>query len=196
MYFHKTVKCKFLNFFLQHIDEYCNRCNSPRQHDNLYMKMRVKGVTLWVKMTKEIHFVTIFATVTKNIFENLLTDIYVFDCKQNKKNVIWLMMNFHIFLITKIASICTISKDNVIQVKHTNLLKDVLSNQRKILLLNTNHSCVFVLTRGSLAKFSQCNSSQLYSRIKRTIHPYSFEGHSREAPEPVAETRRRILRVF
>lgn len=40
--------------------------------------------------------------------------------------------------------------------------------ERKILLvlLNTNHSCVFVLTRSSLAKFSQCNSSQLYSRIK------------------------------
>lgn len=73
---------------------------------------------------------------------------------------------FSYFLITKIASICTISKENVLQVKHTNLLNDVLDNQRKILLLNTNHSCVFVLTRSSLAKFSQCNSSQLYSRIK------------------------------
>lgn len=73
---------------------------------------------------------------------------------------------FSYFLITKIASICTISKDNVLQVKHTNLLKDVLDNQRKILLLNTNHSCVFVLTRSSLAKFSQCNSYQLYSHIK------------------------------
>lgn len=104
---------------------------------------------------------------------------------------------FSYFLITKIASICTISKDNVLQVKHTNLLKDVLSNQRKILLLNTNHSCVFVLTRSSLAKFSQCNIAPNCIRASnRTIHPYSFEGHSRETRKPVAETRRRILRVF
>lgn len=60
---------QIFNFFLQHIDEYCNRCNSPRQHNNLYIKMRVKGVTLWVKMTKEIHFVTIFATVTKIVLK-------------------------------------------------------------------------------------------------------------------------------
>lgn len=76
-------------------------------------------------------------------------------------------------------------------------MKDVLSNQRKILLLNTNHSCVFVLTRSSLAKFSQCNIAPNCIRASnRTIHPYSFEGHSRETWKPVAEARRRILRVF
>lgn len=63
---------QIFNFFFYNIyivDEYCNRCNSPRQHDNLYIKMRVKGITLWVKMTKEIHFVTIFATVTKIVLK-------------------------------------------------------------------------------------------------------------------------------
>lgn len=65
------------------------------------------------------------------------------------------------------------------------------------MLLNTNHSCVFVLTRSSLAKFSQCNIAPNCIRASnRTIHPYSFEGHSRETRKPVAETRRRILRVF
>lgn len=98
---------------------------------------------------------------------------------------------FSYFLITKIASICTISKDNVLQVKHTNLLKDVLSNQRKILLLNTKHS-------NSQFTCKVFAMQQLPTVFTHQIELY-IPTHSRDTRERLenqSETRRRILRVF
>lgn len=60
-------------------------------------------------------------------------------------------------------------------------------------LLNTNHSCVFVLTRSSLAKFSQCNIAP--NCIRASIELY-IPTHSRDTRERLENQSQKLVDAF